>query len=297
MPTKASEWRLSFFRKQLYVMTYRMFLKAREDLKQMSSDLYADLGMESEEEEDGKPMTHWPDFFDANEVAQVRKSDLKPKPKLNNFKSMESLLQEYNIRDQLDKKMSEYDSQGQHNEMNIDASQKARSSSVGANNQNESSQSGILSNSEYLQRESDIDVLSQHGISAQTFNLIQTKERLEDEARQRNMANLEKESDKRELQEHLRVAEALRLLFMDKNTRVIYLNEVIEQLQNRIHGQFIDASEMKRVIGSVSRILPHWSRIVAMPRGNVVRLEGKDRYQIGAIKKTITDHFQPVAKN
>ena len=111
------------------------------------------------------------------------------------------------------------------------------------------------------------------------------------------MANLEKESDKRELQEHLRVAEALRLLFMDKNTRVIYLNEVIEQLQNRIHGQFIDASEMKRVIGSVSRILPHWSRIVAMPRGNVVRLEGKDRYQIGAIKKTITDHFQPVAKN
>ena len=230
MPTKASEWRLSFFRKQLYVMTYRMFLKAREDLKQMSSDLYADLGMESEEEEDGKPMTHWPDFFDANEVAQVRKSDLKPKPKLNNFKSMESLLQEYNIRDQLDKKMSEYDSQGQHNEMSMDASQKARSASVGANNQNESSQSGILSNSEYLQRESDIDVLSQHGISAQTFNLIQTKERLEDEARQRNMANLEKESDKRELQEHLRVAEALRLLFMDKNTRVIYLNEVIEQL-------------------------------------------------------------------
>ena len=69
MPTKASEWRLQFFRKQLYVMTYRMFLKAREDLKQMSSDLYADLGMESEEEEDGKPMTHWPDFFDANEVA------------------------------------------------------------------------------------------------------------------------------------------------------------------------------------------------------------------------------------
>lgn len=44
------------------------------------------------------------------------------------------------------------------------------------------------------------------------------------------MANLEKESDKRELQEHLRVAEALRLLFMDKNTRVLYLSEVIEQL-------------------------------------------------------------------
>lgn len=102
MPNKVSEWRLQFFRKQLYVLTYRMFLKTREDLKQMSSDLYADLGMESDEEEEaagGKPMSRWPDFFDVNEVAHVRRSELKPKPRLNNFKSMESLLQEYNIRD------------------------------------------------------------------------------------------------------------------------------------------------------------------------------------------------------
>jgi len=60
-------------------------------------------------------MTEWPEFFEVNEVAHVRKSDLKPKPKLNNFKSMESLLQEYNIRDQLDKKMSEFDSMSQGN--------------------------------------------------------------------------------------------------------------------------------------------------------------------------------------
>ena len=99
-----------------------MFLKTRDEIKNLSSDLYADLGMDSEEEDDvdrygneSKPMTQWPEFFDINTVAHVRKSDLKPRPKLNNFKSMESMLQEYNIRDQLDKKMSEFDSQSQGN--------------------------------------------------------------------------------------------------------------------------------------------------------------------------------------
>ena len=49
----------------------------------------------------------------------MRKTELKPKPKLNNFKSIESLLQEYNIKDQLEKEMSDY------------GSQRARSASVG----------------------------------------------------------------------------------------------------------------------------------------------------------------------
>jgi len=48
------------------------------------------------------------------------------------------------------------------------------------------------------------------------MTLIQTKEKLEEEARQRNMVNIEKQTEKRELQEHIRVAEALRQLFMDK---------------------------------------------------------------------------------
>lgn len=98
------------------------------------------------------------------------------------------------------------------------------------------------------------------------------------------MANIEKQTEKRELQEHIRVAEALRQLFMDKNIRVLYLCEVIEHLQNRIHGQFIDAAEMKRIIISITQILPSWCRTVAMPRGLVVRLDGQARYQIGTIK-------------
>ena len=116
----------------------------------MSSDLYADLGMESEDEEDGKPMTQWPEFFDVNEVANVRKSELKAKPKLNNFKSMESLLQEYNIRDQLDKKMIEYDNQSQGNPELVgdpNSTFKARSASMGPRdpNQNDSGSHGMLS--------------------------------------------------------------------------------------------------------------------------------------------------------
>lgn len=44
-----------------------------------------------------------------------------------------------------------------------------------------------------------MDCLSQHGISEATMTLIQTKERLEDEARQRNQENLERQTEKREL--------------------------------------------------------------------------------------------------
>jgi len=55
-------------------------------------------------------MTSWPEFFEVDAVPPVRKTDLKQKPKLNQFKSMESLLQEYNIRDELERRMSKLDS-------------------------------------------------------------------------------------------------------------------------------------------------------------------------------------------
>jgi len=66
----------------------------------------------------------------------------------------------------------------------------------------------VMHQSEY--RESDFESLSQHGISHETFSMITAKEKLEDEAKQRNLETLEKMTQTRELQEHLRVAEALR---------------------------------------------------------------------------------------
>ena len=49
------------------------------------------------------------------------------------------------------------------------------------------------------ERNEDFECLSQHGISAETFNLIQTKERFEDQAKQRNIEVMEKATFKREL--------------------------------------------------------------------------------------------------
>ena len=54
------------------------------------------------------------------------------------------------------------------------------------------------------------EVLSQHGISKDTFDLITTKEKLEEDAKQRNKETMEKMTHRRELQEHIRIAEALR---------------------------------------------------------------------------------------
>ena len=112
------------------------------------------------------------------------------------------------------------------------------------------------------ERNEDFECLSQHGISAETFNLIQTKERFEDQAKQRNIEVLEKATYKRELQEHLKVAEAMRCIILERQSKVLPLLELIELLQERIFGQFIESVEMKRVIASICRILPNWCRLI-----------------------------------
>lgn len=62
-------------------MTYRQFLKSREEIKKMSIDLYADMGID----DDVEVMTEWPEFFEVNNIPMVRMSELKSKPRLNNF--------------------------------------------------------------------------------------------------------------------------------------------------------------------------------------------------------------------
>ena len=111
IPEKVGAWRLAYFRKQLYETTYKHFLKTREEIKNMSPGLCEELGLSSDEEDDNLAMTEWPDYFVVDEVPKLMKAELKSKPKLRDFKSMESLLQDYNIRDQLDRKMNEFNSQ------------------------------------------------------------------------------------------------------------------------------------------------------------------------------------------
>ena len=103
-----------------------------------------------------------------------------------------------------------------------------KSASIG----DESSQGNLRVVSNDQDRQSDIKSLSQHGISEAVMTQIQTAEKANNQIEPVNdQQPQENQATKRELQEHIRVAEALRQLFVDKNVRQLYLIEVIEQLQ------------------------------------------------------------------
>ncbi len=99
---------MAFFCRQLYETTYRHFLKTKDEIKKMSPELLEEMGLDSDDGEEGPNMTEWPEYFEVNEVPKLMKTELKPKPKLKDFRSMESLLSEYDIRKQLDRKMEEF---------------------------------------------------------------------------------------------------------------------------------------------------------------------------------------------
>jgi hypothetical protein len=102
---------MAYFRRQLYETTYRHFLKTRDEIKNMSPDLLEEMGLDSDADEDLANMTEWPEYFEVHEVPKLMKTQLKHRPKLRDFSSMEGLLNEYDIRGQLDRKMEEFHSQ------------------------------------------------------------------------------------------------------------------------------------------------------------------------------------------
>ena len=64
----------------------------------MSPELLEEMGLDSEADEDISNMQEWPEYFEVSEVPKLMKQELKQKPKLKDFRSMESLLNEYDIR-------------------------------------------------------------------------------------------------------------------------------------------------------------------------------------------------------
>ena len=75
------------------MMTYKKYRKARDELMTMSPELCEQMGIEADDDDmELMNMTEWPEFFEVDNVDHVRKCELKPKPKLNNFKSIENLL-------------------------------------------------------------------------------------------------------------------------------------------------------------------------------------------------------------
>lgn len=65
----------------------------------------------------------------------------------------------------------------------------------------------------------DVEVLSQHGVSEHTATMIKHKYDLETEAKQRNEKMQEKEDHKRKIDEHFRVAEGMRSLFINRDKK------------------------------------------------------------------------------
>ena len=74
------------------------------------------------------------------------------------------------------------------------------------------------------------------------------------------------------------------------------LEEIVEELKLHNTGLFnqIDSVEIKRMIVKITRVLPFFVRIVAMPKGNFIRNIAKKYVQIEAIDKAITEHFDPL---
>lgn len=93
---------------------------------------------------------------------------------------MSNLLESYNIHSETERRMSEYDSQSQGGGVGSSGMAsvgKVRSASVCDRDE------AMLAEKSSDYQQSEFECLSQHGISAETFNLIQTKERIEDEAK------------------------------------------------------------------------------------------------------------------
>mmetsp|Transcript_25721 Transcript_25721/g.34361 ORF Transcript_25721/g.34361 Transcript_25721/m.34361 type:complete len:83 (-) Transcript_25721:627-875(-) len=80
----------------------------------MSPELCRDMGLASDSEEE-ELVDEWPDYFEVDQVPRLLKAVLKPKPRLKSMTSVGNLLQDYNIREQLDRKMMEFESSSQHN--------------------------------------------------------------------------------------------------------------------------------------------------------------------------------------
>ena len=142
----------------------------------------------------------WPDYFEVDQVPKLLKAELKPRPRLKNFSSVGTMLQECNIRDQLDRKMLEFEQSPAHERARSASAGPSRDNSMGGPQNNSSEQHISLIDRESEQMQSEqFEVLSQHGISKDTFDLITTKEKLEEDAKQRNKETMEKMTHRREL--------------------------------------------------------------------------------------------------
>ena len=140
----------------------------------------------------------------------------------------------------------------------------------------------------------DVEVLSQHGVSTETATLIKHKQDIEMDVKERNEKMQEQVSHIRMIDEHIRVAEGIRSLFINRDKKGMWQTEVIESLQSNPLGHFSSNSELIQTIVNISKILPDWIKIFNIPRGVFLRMD-RDRVPILKIRECIQKYFEKQA--
>ena len=89
------------FKQELLGYTYMHYRKEKRELEEVNPEVAATI-------EDDEDLTEWPDFFEVDEhVPAIPKASLKSPPKLRGAQTMNDLLNSYDVRAQLQQRMSE----------------------------------------------------------------------------------------------------------------------------------------------------------------------------------------------
>jgi len=118
--------------------------------------------------EDDEDLNEWPDFFEVNEhVPKVPKAELKHPPKMRGAQTMSDLLDQYDIKKNLQERLE------------------TQNNSKEGFYENGQEQPVVVERTESQQEERDqqIEALSQHGVNEETANKIILKQELEKEAK------------------------------------------------------------------------------------------------------------------
>jgi hypothetical protein len=86
--------------------------------------------------------------------------------------------------------------------------------------------------------------LSQAGVSATTIAMIERKNQLEGNAKKNVQEMLGKQEHLREIDQHCKLAEGIRMMFMERNGKPISMSIVLSHLADKTRGVFTAPSEM-----------------------------------------------------
>ena len=226
--------------------------------------------------EDDEDLNDWPDFFEVNEhVPKILKAELKHPPKIRSAQTMSDLLDQYDIKKNLHERL---DTQNESKE--------------GYYN-NALEQPAVVERTEIQQeeREQQIEALSQHGVNEETANKIILKQELEKEAKQRNDKMQEEAIQKGQIEEHIRIADGMRTVFMTKEKKGMWQAEIIDQLHMNPDGISTSKEDMKATIMTISKIFPDALKIFNIPKGTFLRMD-TSRMQVLQIQERVKKHFE-----